>query len=517
MSSPGAGVTESTAIGQRRGPSRCRVRLAEQERRRGSRTDEQSRDDDRDPPGVLQDGRACRARRARTVPDAGRGAAPLPVVVTRQLSRARSRSRPPDPRDVPARGAGTVASYLSDGPDGRSPTSSAASSPAGTACSRPIGVGRERSRLRRRRRAAAPARRGEGAPRGPRRRRRVPAPLPGRGPAGRVAAPPPRHGRLRLGRGRRRPVHGARAARRAGSLRGPARRRRPAHARRRPPTSAARSRRRSRYAHARGLVHRDIKPANLLFDEHGIVRVADFGLARALAEASWTEPAGTVVGTARYAAPEQATGAPLDGRADLYSLGVVLVEACTGEVPVVGRHRDRHARGARAPRVDRGARSSSAPLGAGHRARRASPTPPSATPTRPRWARRSPTRPACCPPPEPAARSPGSATRVDDADPTQHRSRDAGGASSTRTRDGADDDRDRRRLPRRDHRCRSAPRMRRSAVPFVVGIAIVAALVAGLVAARRRRWVAAPPSRCPARRAARRRRPRPRRDRRRAR
>jgi serine/threonine-protein kinase len=89
------------------------------------------------------------------------------------------------------------------------------------------------------------------------------------------------------------------------------------------------------YAHARGVVHRDIKPANLLFDEHGIVRVADFGLARALAEASWTEPAGTVVGTARYAAPEQATGAPLDGRADLYSLAVVLVEAVTGTVPVV--------------------------------------------------------------------------------------------------------------------------------------------------------------------------------------
>ncbi len=90
------------------------------------------------------------------------------------------------------------------------------------------------------------------------------------------------------------------------------------------------------YAHVRGLVHRDIKPANLLFDEHGIVRVADFGLARALAEASWTEPAGTVVGTARYAAPEQAGGKPLDGRADLYSLSVVLVESCTGEVPVVG-------------------------------------------------------------------------------------------------------------------------------------------------------------------------------------
>jgi serine/threonine protein kinase len=87
------------------------------------------------------------------------------------------------------------------------------------------------------------------------------------------------------------------------------------------------------YAHARRLVHRDIKPANLLFDEHGTVRVADFGLARALAEASWTEPAGTLVGTARYAAPEQGTGATLDGRADLYALAVVLVEAVTGKSP----------------------------------------------------------------------------------------------------------------------------------------------------------------------------------------
>ena len=90
-----------------------------------------------------------------------------------------------------------------------------------------------------------------------------------------------------------------------------------------------------RYAHARGLVHRDVKPANLLFDEHGIVRVADFGLARALAEASWTEPSGTVLGTARYAAPEQGEEDRLDGRADLYALALVLVEACTGVVPVV--------------------------------------------------------------------------------------------------------------------------------------------------------------------------------------
>ena len=90
------------------------------------------------------------------------------------------------------------------------------------------------------------------------------------------------------------------------------------------------------YAHARGLVHRDIKPANLLFDEHGGVRIADFGLARALAEASWTEPAGALLGTARYAAPEQATGAKLDGRADLYALALVLVEAVTGDPPAAG-------------------------------------------------------------------------------------------------------------------------------------------------------------------------------------
>jgi len=86
------------------------------------------------------------------------------------------------------------------------------------------------------------------------------------------------------------------------------------------------------YAHSRGLVHRDIKPANLLFDEDGHASVADFGIARALAEASWTEPMG-LVGTARYAAPEQLKGVPLDGRADVYALALVLVESVTGKVP----------------------------------------------------------------------------------------------------------------------------------------------------------------------------------------
>lgn len=87
------------------------------------------------------------------------------------------------------------------------------------------------------------------------------------------------------------------------------------------------------YAHGRGLVHRDIKPANLLFDEEGRLRIADFGLARALAEAAWTEPVGAVLGTARYASPEQVQGVPVDGKADVYSLAVVLVEAVTGRVP----------------------------------------------------------------------------------------------------------------------------------------------------------------------------------------
>jgi serine/threonine-protein kinase len=90
------------------------------------------------------------------------------------------------------------------------------------------------------------------------------------------------------------------------------------------------------HAHTRGIVHRDVKSANLLFDAHGAVRVADFGLARALAEAGWTEVDGGAVGTLRYAAPEQADGGPVDGRADCYSLAVVLIESVTGLVPDVG-------------------------------------------------------------------------------------------------------------------------------------------------------------------------------------
>ncbi len=87
------------------------------------------------------------------------------------------------------------------------------------------------------------------------------------------------------------------------------------------------------YAHSEGLVHRDITPANLLFDSEGRLNIADFGLAKALADSGWTEPGKDLVGTARYASPEQAQGMRLAASSDVYSLGLILVEALSGSVP----------------------------------------------------------------------------------------------------------------------------------------------------------------------------------------
>ena len=87
-------------------------------------------------------------------------------------------------------------------------------------------------------------------------------------------------------------------------------------------------------AHAAGLVHRDVKPANILLSADGRVLVADFGIAKA-AQGTDSTGDGAIVGTAKYLAPEQVEGAAVDGRTDLYALGVVLYEALTGQAPFV--------------------------------------------------------------------------------------------------------------------------------------------------------------------------------------
>lgn len=90
------------------------------------------------------------------------------------------------------------------------------------------------------------------------------------------------------------------------------------------------------YAHRNGVVHRDVKPGNILITSDGQVKVTDFGIAQAVASEDHLAEAGSVMGTATYFSPEQAEGVPVDGRSDVYSLGVVLYEMLVGRPPFVG-------------------------------------------------------------------------------------------------------------------------------------------------------------------------------------
>lgn len=88
------------------------------------------------------------------------------------------------------------------------------------------------------------------------------------------------------------------------------------------------------HAHERGLVHRDLKPANVLFDAENRAKIADFGIARMGGSGTLTE-AGTVLGTASYISPEQASGHPAGPASDVYSFGVILFRMLTGRLPFV--------------------------------------------------------------------------------------------------------------------------------------------------------------------------------------
>src|SRR5438093_10487844 len=114
-------------------------------------------------------------------------------------------------------------------------------------------------------------------------------------------------------------------------------------------------------AHDKGIVHRDLKPGNILIDAAGNALITDFGVARSLDRDALTR-AGAIVGTPDYLSPEQVAGEPVDGRADIYALGIVFFEALSGELPfsggsqsellarrLAGRPRDLKATGVGAP------------------------------------------------------------------------------------------------------------------------------------------------------------------------
>ena len=96
-------------------------------------------------------------------------------------------------------------------------------------------------------------------------------------------------------------------------------------------------------AHRRGIVHRDIKPSNIIIDPSGQVKITDFGIAH-IEDPAMTQQtiAGEILGTPLYMSPEQVMSKPVDGRSDLYSLGVILYELTTGSHVIKGEESARH-------------------------------------------------------------------------------------------------------------------------------------------------------------------------------
>jgi hypothetical protein len=92
------------------------------------------------------------------------------------------------------------------------------------------------------------------------------------------------------------------------------------------------------YAHSRHIIHRDIKPANIMILESGVVKVTDFGIAKVLSTETGMTQVGQILGTPTYMSPEQVKGQPVDGRSDVFSLGVILYESSTGQKPFGGQN-----------------------------------------------------------------------------------------------------------------------------------------------------------------------------------